>query len=111
MQTAKQSELGIASFIFALIPIMLIIFFWILIGIESLPNTGGCKGCGNDSGWSSFMYSFISIFVTFFMGFIGFLFGLTSLFQEKVKNTYGKIGLVICGIYLLILSLSLTNVL
>ena len=108
MKITKQSELGIASFIFALIPIVISLLFLMFLAIDSLPNTGGCKGCGSDSSnhlGIAVLYGIHLIF-TSVIGFTGFLFGFASLFQKKVKNTYGKIGFVVCGIYLLLIGFS-----
>lgn len=108
MQRIKQSKLGIISFIFATILVILSLFLVLFYSIETLPFSGGCKGCGssnNDKGALPFLYLF-GIFVTIiipYLGSIGFIFGLTSLFQKRVKNIYGIIGLSVCSIYLLYL--------
>lgn len=113
MNKAKQSQLGITSFVLAMIPIAIILLMAIVHILEPLIEqllessyAGGCKGCGGtpeSNGASYFLNILLLIGFTALTSLIGFILGITSLFEKKVKNTYGKIGLMICGIYLLVL--------
>ena len=104
MKITKQSNLGIASFVFAILLIVITLLFFLFLAIETLPSYGGCKGCGSDNDKSAFvffyLYHIIITFVIPYLGSVGFILGLVSLFQKKVKNTYGIIGLAVCGIFL-----------
>ena len=98
MGIAKQSKLGIISFIFSIIPV--VFFLYIIFNNYFLIHVNGV-------GEYNIHLTLFSFFEVLIFPLISLVFGILCLFQKKCKKYYAIISLAISGTLGLILILGI----